>query len=169
MPTPVITGLTPSATTRTDALARVGFKFTVGATALSVTDLGRYVVSAGGAHTVRIIRVSDLVEMASASVNTAGGTPGTFVYTALGSAVTLAAGIAYYLVSAETNGDQWKEFDNALVSTGDVSLTKAVYSSDNTTYTESGGAGDGWVPPNFKYDLVSAGAAVKDVWGPMPV
>ena len=83
---------------RNDFAGWVGMEFTVGATPLTVTALGRMcAVGNGASHELRLVRVSDLTQVAggTAVVSMAGAVPGQFVYAALSQTVTLAAGSSY--------------------------------------------------------------------------
>ncbi|MFA7345158.1 MAG: DUF4082 domain-containing protein, partial [Terrimicrobiaceae bacterium] len=93
---------------RNDLSAWVGFKFTVGSSAITVNQLGRWVVSGNsGTHAVRLARVSDGAVLGSVSIATSGAPVG-FKYATLATPVTLAANTAYYVMSQETSGgDQW--------------------------------------------------------------
>ena len=89
----------------------VGMTVTVGPTSIVVSTLGRIVAPGNSAtHTVKIVDASTGLDVpgGAASVNTAGGTVGTFVYGALPSPVILNANGTYYIVSQETkNGEQF--------------------------------------------------------------
>ena len=86
-------------------------KFTVGATPMNVTSLGRiYVAGNNGQHVVKLVRVSDGADVPNGSVNISfpAGSPGQFTYVQLPSPVTLTANTSYFLVSTETaGGDFW--------------------------------------------------------------
>lgn len=86
----------------------VGVQFTVGASSLTVTSLGRWVVNGNsGNHTVKIMDAANN-ELASVTVNTANGLPDTFAYTALANNLTLLAYNTYSILSYETSGgDAW--------------------------------------------------------------
>lgn len=100
--TPAITAGTAVAPGNTSG-GWYGMRFTVGASPVTVYDLGRYVVSGNtGTHNLRLVR-ADGVQIASTSVNTTGATADTFVY-GLCVPVTLAANTSYYLFSNETAG-----------------------------------------------------------------
>jgi hypothetical protein len=93
-------------------------KLTVGSSPLSISSLGRICVANNVmTHLVKLVNVSDGSDVAgaSASVNMAGCTPGTFVYGAV-SSIILPAGASYYLASQEVSGgDLW--YDSGTVST----------------------------------------------------
>jgi hypothetical protein len=85
-------------------------------------------------------------------VNMAGCTPGAFVYTALGSPVTLTAGANYYLASQEVNGgDSW--FDHgSLTSTAAGQVSSSVYLFNGAWQTIDG-PNTSYVPANFLYQI----------------
>src|SRR6202044_1833576 len=91
----------------------VGMKFTVGATALNVSALGRICVAGNAtSHTVMLVNASGTdVPGASVTVNMVACTSGQFVYAPLASAVTLLPNTSYFLVSQEASGgDQWYDY-----------------------------------------------------------
>jgi RHS repeat-associated protein len=134
----------------------VGFKFVTGDRPMSVTHLGRYVLSGNGAaHTVKIVKPdgSDL-SGASVSVPTSGATAGQYTYAALSSPVTLAPNSAYFIVSGETSGgDTWYEYNTALTP-GVGTVGGPVFGNySSTNYTDNSAFFPGWsyVPPGLKY------------------
>jgi hypothetical protein len=98
----------PSTALRSDFTGCVGFNFTVGASSITVTDLGRWVVSGNSlSHTVKIVDTSGTI-IVSASINTAGQPVG-FTYTSIAPTVLIAA-TTYIILSEETSpGDEWYE------------------------------------------------------------
>jgi hypothetical protein len=72
----------------------------VGATPITVTQLGRLYVSGGGTHTLKLVLASTGQDVPGGSVSLSilGGTPGQFQYASLASPVTLAANTAYYVL-----------------------------------------------------------------------
>jgi len=127
---------------------------TVGSQPLLVTSLGR--IAAPGnvnAHTVKLVTAATGIDVpgGSASVSTAGATTGTFVYTALPSAVTLNANTTYYVLSQETSGgDQWYDYNTFAQCTPDGVLGPAVYSI-GSYYVMPRAAGYMFAPVDFKY------------------
>src|ERR1041385_6258811 len=79
-----VTGVT-TGTPRNDFSGWVGFQMNVGEANLTVTDLGRYIVSGNtGTHTVKIVNASGTdVSGASVSIATSGATAGQFKYVSL--------------------------------------------------------------------------------------
>src|SRR5260221_6631545 len=76
----------------------VGFQLAIGSSPITVSELGRYVVSGNtGTHTLKIVRTDGTdVAGTSVSVATAGATAGQFKYAALGIPVPLASNTIYY-------------------------------------------------------------------------
>lgn len=136
---------------RQDFTGFVGMKFTVGASPVTVSAVGRICVANNAqTHTVKFVNASSGSDVSggSASVNMAGCTPGQFVYSTI-SPVTLPADASYYLVSQETQGgDLW--YDQSVVSTtGAATVNTSVYSWNGSW--ETGSANASYVPPNFLY------------------
>jgi hypothetical protein len=151
---PLVTSFTPSYL-RNDFSGWVGMRFTVGASPLQVRALGRYVAAGNSAaHTVKLVDATTGADVAggTVSVATAGAPSGQFRYATLPAPVTLAAGHAYYLVSAEVaGGDRWYDFDTHLVTTGAATNDGAAYAFTGGSWVVGGGAGNGYVPPNLVY------------------
>lgn len=136
---------------RNDFTGYVGFRFTVGSSNITITDLGRWVLSGNsGSHTVRITDVSGTL-IVSAIVNTSGASVG-FVYSSITPTV-LSAGTDYFIQSLETSGaDTWYDDagpTGAYTTTSDATLTNSSYSDPPVTNTANRTYG----PPNFKYHL----------------
>jgi len=142
---------------RNDYSGWVGMSMTVGSQPLVVTSLGRIVVSGNSStHTVKIVNAANGVDVtgASATVNTVGGTAGTFAYGNLAGAITLSANTTYYIVSQETQGgDQWYSNDTTAQVTTDGTLAGAVYGSSPTYSVLAASAGHMYVPVDFKYTI----------------
>ncbi len=141
-------------TLRNDYSGWVGMKILVGSAPVTVTSLGRLMVSGNsGTHVVKIVQASNGVDVAggSASVGLAGGSPGNFVYAPLSTAITLNANTAYYLVTQETAaGDQWYDYNTTVQTTNVASVPLAVYSS-GASYVTTGLAGQTYGPVDFQY------------------
>src|SRR5438093_342634 len=81
----------------------LGFKFTVGASNITVTGLGRWVVSGNSqTHVVRLFDVSGPTQLASASINTSGATAGAYKYGSI-TPITLTAAGVYAVLAEEFN------------------------------------------------------------------
>lgn len=131
---------------RNDFSGEVGFGFTVGASNITVTDLGRWVVSGNsGSHNLRI--TDGAVNLVTASVNTAGQPVG-YLYTPCTPTVLL-AGVTYYLFSTEVNtGDQWYN-EGVVTSTAVATILGSYYIFPGITLSTAGSYT--FVPVNFKY------------------
>src|SRR5262249_32237160 len=94
----------------------LGMEFTTGSSAVSVSQLGRWVVAGNSqSHTLELVDAATGSVLASTTLNTAGQTAGQFAYASLSSPVTLAANHTYYLVSMEdSGGDAWYDSDTVV-------------------------------------------------------
>lgn len=152
--TSMLTGFTLG-TARNDFSGFVGMRFTVGATAMTVSHLGRLNVAGNSKpHTLKLVNALTGVDVAGGSVAvTPENLPATFAYAALATPVVLAANTPYLLVSQEAaGGDRWYNLDTFVQSTGDVSINNTVY-SDAGKYLTSAGAGRTYGPVNLAYTL----------------
>lgn len=127
----------------------IGFGFTVGASDIVVTSIGRWVISGNsGTHTLKIVNGSN-VTMATASLNTSGLSVG-YNYASC-TPTTLTAGTTYYVFSLESNGgDQWYNYQNH-TTTADGTIIGAYYIAGAITLAAGGTFVYG--PVNFKYHL----------------
>lgn len=134
-----------------------GMKFTVGASAVTISQLGRYAISSNTqTHQVRIFSASTGADVAKAIVNCAGKTG--FVYANIvGGNVTLAANTSYYLLTDNYN------------STTPAPGADFLYSGANTTVTATGGItinesrSGGWrVGTLYSADSTGAGFAQQN-------
>lgn len=141
-------------TTRHDFTGVVGYKITVGASNITVTDLGRIVVSGNTATHVVYLEDTGGNVLASCTVATAGGIANTYVYNSITPTVLSASG-GYWIVTAEVNnGDDWYNDNADLTSTGDATVeTSGFASGPNVNPTASISGLRGFGPPNFKYTV----------------
>ena len=153
---PFVTGVTPG-TVRNNFSGWVGGVITTGASAVQVTQLGRYAVAGNtGTHAVKLVNASTGQDVAggAVTVNMAGAQGGTFVYSALASPITLSANTTYYLVSQEVaGGDQWYDFTTTIQTANVASEVHSVWSPDGINYNLIGPANWMYVPVNFQYSL----------------
>lgn len=100
---------------RNDVNGWLGMEFTTGNTALTLSQLGRWVVAGNsGTHAVRLVLASDGSTLGTVNVATAGAPAGQFKYASLPASILLAANTTYYLLSQETaGGDLWYDFTQA--------------------------------------------------------
>jgi len=135
---------------RNDYGGWVGMRFTVGASSLSLSSLGRMCVAGNsGTHTVKLVNASSGLDVASVSLNMAGCTAAQFNYGSLGS-LTLPANTTYYLVSQETSGgDQWYDY-GTLATTTAAAVTASIYSS-GTSWAAISTPNTSYVPLSFLY------------------
>ena len=140
----------------------VGMSVTVGNTPLTVTALGRMEVAGNtGNHTVQIVNASgQVLSGGSATVSTAAGSAGSFLYANLTSPVTLNANTTYYIVSQETSGgDQWYDINTTIQTANVASETTGVWSPDGVTYNLYGSPDESYGPLNFLYSTATVSTA----------
>ncbi|MDX2110512.1 MAG: chitobiase/beta-hexosaminidase C-terminal domain-containing protein [Verrucomicrobiota bacterium] len=154
--TNAVSAATPGAST-TALTNYVGQKLTVGATAITVYELGRWVISGNNkSHNLRIARASDGKEVTAASVSTSGATAGAFVYGKC-VPVTLQANTVYYLLSEEASAaDAVGDATGSVTTNGAYAVTvpaTATYNSTTKlfTFTDGAGAGKSYGPVALKY------------------
>jgi hypothetical protein len=118
----------------------LGMKITTGSVPIKIKSLGRmYRKTNSQTHTVKIVRVSDNVDVASVSIPMTNWNQGQFKYATLTSAVTLSPNTAYYIVSQETSGgDSWSDSNTTLVPTSVATINGKVSSLNSTTWDTTG-------------------------------
>jgi len=129
-----------------------GFAMMVGANSLTVETLGRIVIMGNSQiHTVKIVDAGGIdLPNAFVSVNLAGGTPGTFVYSPLTPPVTLNASTKYYIVSQEIQGlDQFYNHDTVVQTTDAGTIPSPV--RGGPPYVEDSVANRAYGVVNFQY------------------
>lgn len=156
-----------------------GYVFTVGSSAIEVTQLGYYHDTAAHSNPVGIYRVSDSVLMGSTNVTTTGGSPAadpaTFDYTP--TSIALAANTQYVLVGFEsyfnpttTISRQYVTGDNATSmnpaagiswdyyrfnwDTGGLSIPTYIPGVD----LNSTGLGNVYMGPNLQFEVLTGGS-----------
>jgi len=131
----------------------IGFQFQVGSAPITVTELGRWVVSGNsGNHTVQLFNSNGTpVSGASVTVNTAGQTAGQFAYSPLNTPLTLAPNTTYAVMSQEVSGgDQWYDYGNTQITlNGVASGAYAVWAPPFTGAV--GGSGRSYGPVNLRW------------------
>lgn len=129
----------------------VGYQFIVGASPITVTQLGRWVV-AGNNLTHLMTLVNNLgTTLASVVVDTAGATSNTYLYGSI-SPYVLSAGGTYAILSNElSGGDQWLDNCTNFVTTSVATLDKYAYFPQGGSYTVVGNSSQLPGPVNFKY------------------
>jgi hypothetical protein len=149
-----ITSVT-AGTVRNNFTGCIGMSLTVGASNITVTDVGRWVI-AGDSNTHSIVLQNGTGVILSGTVNTSGAPTGAFVYSSITPTVLNAGGI-YNLFSIETNGgDNWyHDVDSSETFTSDVTVGISAVSVNTPNCNGQFGvtAGHAFVPPNFKYHL----------------
>ncbi len=151
-PVPFITGVTLGYA-HGGFISFSGMQFTVGASPLTVTSLGRVFVDGNsGTHTVKLVSApgGNDVPGGSVSINMQGGTSGQFVYAPLASPLVLPANASYYLVSSEGGfGDLWYD-SSSVTTTAAAAVIGSVYSY-GAGYDASQTSSTTVVPVNFLY------------------
>ncbi|MCL5097609.1 MAG: hypothetical protein M1608_08790 [Candidatus Omnitrophica bacterium] len=133
--TPLVTGEAFDNGLRNNFSGWVGFQFTVADQPMTVTQLGRWVASQGGSHTVKVVNANGTdVTGGSVSVSTSGQPVGRYAYANLAAPLVLSANTTYYLVSQETQyGDQWYDYAACyLTSSGTAVLNYAAYAENGS-------------------------------------
>jgi hypothetical protein len=131
----------------------LGFEFVVGASNITVTELGRWVISGNsGTHTLRLMDSSGN-DLGTVSVNTSGATPGQYLYGTLGTPVVLTAGGTYCVMSDETSGGDQAYFDvTSCTTTAAAAMNKYAYRTGYSgAYSTVGTANYQAGPVNLKY------------------
>lgn len=151
---PFITAATMGSN-RSNFSGNLGFRFTVGAANMTVTDLGRWRFTGNtGTHLVEIwTNDASAVLVASVSVDMSSGTIGEWKYASI-SPVVLTAGLTYNVVAEEANGgDVWSD-DNitGIATESDGTITHSVFESGGGYQNNNAGLRS-YVPPNFQYHL----------------
>lgn len=143
-------------TPRSDYSEPLGCCFDVGGSPITVTHLGRWIISGNNQiHTVSLGTGTTgfpLSVLGSVSVDTTLGTPGTFLYTALGSPVTLSASTRYVIVSSETAFlDSWlNAFSFTFATNAAAPLSGSVFTGGGNLVV-SAGDGASYIPCSFKF------------------
>ena len=134
--------ITP-ASPRNDFTADLGAGLTIGSQNVTVSALGRYVLTGNtGSHLLRLVLASDHSDVANGSVtlNTSGKTANVFAYATLGTPVVLLANTTYYLISRETSGgDTWLDESNYTTSAFIAQTGGQYYNGTSWTNNNSGG------------------------------
>jgi len=143
--------------TRNNFSGCLGYLFTVGGANITVTDLGRWVVSGNsGSHVLTLDNASGTV-LASVSVNTSGAPAAAFLYGSITPTV-LTASTQYFVGSAEANvGDLFYDDPTTVTTTGDATVNASAFTSDGACVAgaPSGNTGGlhSYGPVSFKYHL----------------
>ncbi len=141
-------------TFRNNFAGGIGFKFTVGPSNITVTQVARWVIAGHQTdqHTVRI-RNDAGAELASKALTISLAPGGAFWYEALASPLVLTAGASYYILSDETaGGDFWYDDDTTLTTTSDATIQASAYEIGGGVHTNTAGL-HSYGPPSFMYHL----------------
>lgn len=128
-----------------------GFKFTVGSSALVVTDLGfRVNATNTGVHTVSIFNNTGGL-VVNGTVDLTGQSAGTVVYGAV-SAATLTAGASYYCIATMATGEKFQNDTSLVTTTTDATIIESAYHDGSGFHVFTFGS-HAFGIPNFKYHL----------------
>jgi hypothetical protein len=153
-PSPLITGQTFS-TARNNWSGFAGMQFTVGANAITVTQLGRiYIAGNNKPHTIKLVDSTGTdVPNGSVKITMSSATAAnTYQYGALASPVVLKAGATYYLVCQEwggTGNDYWYDYGPVTASKA-VTVNGPVYNAGGV-YNLMPAPSNAYVPLNLIY------------------
>ena len=145
---------------RMDFTGWVGMAILVGDKPLTVTHLGRIMLTAStAAHEVELVQRagnSGGVDLGTVTIPMSGATQG-FAYAKLQSAVVLAVETEYYIVSHEiAMGDVFHDLDTTVTTTDVAQVTSSVFNDDNDNpdlgYQRLGAPGNTYGPVDFKYE-----------------
>jgi hypothetical protein len=158
-PIEFVTGQTLG-TARTDGGGfYLGFRFTVGASPITITEIGRWVPTVGVAqtqsHTAYISNAAGAI-LSSVSIDASLGTPGTYQFVALGTPLVLSAATGYGCVCKEFNGnDTFYGSDTTLTTETVATVNAPVYSdpAGGQALTDDGSGVKSYGPLSFKYTV----------------
>lgn len=141
-------------TPRNDFSGWVGFRFTIGASSITLKSLGRW-CKAGNVqnHTVVIVPNGGTVEAPIATVVINGASASDDYAFADIADANLSSGATYFIMSHEFDGgDLWYDFDTTIITTLDVTDDRGSYCVAGSPISV-GVPGTAFVTPNFKYSL----------------
>ncbi len=151
--TTFVTGQT-LASAGVDAGFYLGCELLIGGSPVTVTRLGRWTI-AGNSQTHSLRLYSDPFGtpalVAAVTVDTAGATPGEFLYGTLSSPVVLSASTSYAFVSDETSGVDQHYQTCTLTHTGIATVQNNLYWAGVSTFGVTGGADNCYCPLSIKY------------------
>ena len=135
----------------------VGFRFQVGHAALSVSELGRFVIKGSKrSHLVKLVNENGTdVLGGTVTINTAGIKAGTYAYAPFPAPITLVAGATYFLVSQEVvGGDFWYNYPKNKITLNNVAkATGAAWANigTNSYVVPNSNLPETYGPLNLKY------------------
>lgn len=130
-----------------------GFKFTVGASPITVTEVG-LMLNAGMYSPSLAVKIYNMAgtELATANISTAG-TAGTYNFTALGSPLNLSASTAYYCVTGPLSFNTIRNSTTVATSVApSISINDAAEGTAPTFSLSSAGANHLFGPVNFRWE-----------------
>ena len=166
-PTSFVTSITPGTLRLADWSGYAGFQFTTGAAPITVTALGRWVVSQNtSTHQIVLCQgnttSSSSGPVASVTVNTVGAAPNAYLYGQLSVPVTLAPNTDYCLASVETLGiDDWYDSDTTVATSSVAQVNGAIYGAPGGfSFAVGAAAGHSYVPLSFLYEGTGSATTV---------
>lgn len=130
---------------------RLGFKFTVGGSAITVTDLGGWIIAGSTQDRILSIVNTSNVDVVSATLPIAGTTAGAYNYISISPTVLNASTTYYMFMIVDT--DQW--YDDGTTVDSNTSVATVVFSAYSNEPTSSiidnGTGAKMYGPVNFKY------------------
>lgn len=135
----------------------VGDRVVVGANPITVTQLGRIMVSGNtGTHALKLVNAATEQDIASVSISMSG-TPGTFKYGVLPTPVVLAAGSTVWVLTQETSGgDQWHDHAGTVLTPASVAAITGLIWGGPPWSQAVVGANECFGPVSFMYETTGA-------------
>ena len=149
----LITAIT-TGTLRNDYQGWVGMRFRTGTAPVTVTSLGRLVLSGNSrTHTVALLTASGAaIAGGSVTVATSGAPAGQIRYAALSTPVVLQPNTTYLLATQETaSGDYWYDVNASVTTTPAVAVEMGTFSADSRSWHYAGGPGRMYGVVGFRY------------------
>ncbi|MEK7564162.1 MAG: hypothetical protein AAB510_01160 [Patescibacteria group bacterium] len=144
----------------------LGGKITIGASPVTVTSLGRIIISGNvNTHILKLVNAATGVDVpgGSVSINTIGGIAGSFKYANLSSPVTLSANTSYYIASRELNwGDEYYYSYDTFLTPSSVATINGSVDNGSGTWNFTSSPNQTFVPVDFCYVPVSPDLIASD-------
>ncbi len=148
---PVVTAQTPGSNQSGLDTLEVGFKFVVGGSGITVTDVGRWkALTSSNSHVLTIRLTSTWVSQGSGTIDNTGQPTGDYVWTTLGSPISLSAGTGYFIGSMEAAAGDTYGDSGAITVTAAIGTVVSAYGFGGTG-PNNGTANQAFGPVNFKY------------------
>ena len=145
------TAQTPG-TPRNNYASPVGFKFTVGSTPITVTQLGVWVYSGNvNTHVIGLYPGACGAALGTVTVNMSGATAGDYLWGVLGTPIALSASTTYGVAATFSDlSDNWSENNCSVTPSADIN--SVMQGTDPVSgWGNVGGSNITYGLPNFKY------------------